>query len=91
MDFPRKGSALYDMLKGDKESKKKSLNNWKTMNKLVIFLYELGLLPIIGIGYYIVLLYTKGRRSGKTRITPLEYRKRGGSVLLFSARGTSAD
>lgn len=56
-----------------------------------MFLYELGLLPLIGVGHYIVLFYTKGRRSGKTRVTPLEYRKRGDSVLLFSARGARSD
>ncbi len=90
-EFPRKGSAIYDMLKGDEETKRKSLNTWKRMNKIVIFLYELGLLPLIGVGYYIVLLYTKGRRSGKTRVTPLEYRRRGEAVLLFSARGKISD
>ena len=90
-EFPRKGSALYNMLKGDRETTRRSLMNWKRMNRVVVFLYELGLLPLIGVGYYIVLLYTKGRRSGKTRVTPLEYRKRGDSVLLFSARGKRSD
>ncbi len=90
-EFPREGSALHNMLKGDRETKRKSLKNWKRINKIVVFLYELGLLPLIGVGYYIVLLYTKGRGSGKTWVTPLEYRKRGASVLLFSARGASSD
>ena len=90
-EFPREGSALHNMLKGDRETKRRSLKNWKQMNKIVVFLYELGLLPLIGGGYYIVLLYTKGRRTGKTRVTPLEYRKRDDSVLLFSARGASSD
>jgi deazaflavin-dependent oxidoreductase (nitroreductase family) len=90
-DFPRKGSAIYDMLKGDKETQRKTFNTWKRMNKVVIFLYELGLLPLIGVGYYIVLLYTKGRKSGKTRITPLEYRRREDAVLLFSSRGSASD
>jgi deazaflavin-dependent oxidoreductase (nitroreductase family) len=90
-EFPRKGSALYKMLRGDKETVKKSLSNWKKINKAVIFLYEFGLLPLIGVGRFIVLIYTKGRRSGKTRITPLEYRRLGDSVLLFSARGKRSD
>jgi len=90
-EFPRKGSTLYNMLKGDRETKRKSLNNWKRMNRIVVFLYELGLLPLIGIGYYIMLLYTKGRRLGKIRVTPLEYRRRDDSVLLFSARGATSD
>ena len=90
-EFPRKGSAIYDMLKGDKETQKKTFNNWRMMNKVVIFLYELGLLPLIGIGHYIVLLYTMGRKSGKTRVTPLEYRRRDEAVLLFSSRGSKSD
>jgi len=90
-EFPRKGSALYDMLRGDQETKRKSLSTWKRMNKVVIFLYELGLLPLLGIGHYILLLYTVGRKSGKPRVNPLEYRRRDDTVLLFSARGKSSD
>ena len=90
-EFPRKGSALYGMIKGDKETTRSSLRNWKKLNKAVVLLYEFGLLPLVGAGWFIVLLYTKGRRTGKTRVTPLEYRRRGGSVLLFSARGIRSD
>jgi deazaflavin-dependent oxidoreductase (nitroreductase family) len=90
-EFPRKGSALHKMLRGDKETTKKSLHNWKKINKLVVFFYELGLLPLLGAGWYILLLYTKGRRTGKNRVTPLEYRRRGKSVFLFSARGKRSD
>ena len=90
-EFPRKGSALYDMLREDQETKRKSLNTWKRMNKVVIFLYELGLLPLLRIGHYILLLYTVGRKSGKPRVNPLEYRRRDDTVLLFSARGKSSD
>jgi deazaflavin-dependent oxidoreductase (nitroreductase family) len=90
-EFPRKGSALYDMLKGNEESKKRSLRNWQRMNRVVIFLYELGILPLIGLGYFILLLHTRGRRTGKTYVTPLEYRKQGISILLFSSRGKTSD
>jgi deazaflavin-dependent oxidoreductase (nitroreductase family) len=90
-EFPRKGSALYDMLRGDEETKKRSLATWKRMNRVVVFLYELGLLPLIGIGRYILLLYTVGRKSGKARVNPLEYRRRDDAVLLFSARGKASD
>ena len=61
------------------------------MNKVVVFLYELGLLPLLGIGHYILLLYTMGRKSGIPRVNPLEYRRREDTVLLFSARGKSSD
>jgi hypothetical protein len=90
-DFPRKDSALYGMVNKDKERRKKTLNNWKKINKIVVFLYEIGLLPLFGLGRFIVLLYTEGRYSGKPRVTPLEYRKREGIVILFSARGALSD
>jgi deazaflavin-dependent oxidoreductase (nitroreductase family) len=90
-EFPRKGSALYGMTRGDYESRKRTLNNWRRINKIVIMLYEAGLLPLLGVGRFILLIYTKGRRSGKNKVTPLEYRKRGGSVILFSARGARSD
>jgi deazaflavin-dependent oxidoreductase (nitroreductase family) len=90
-EFPRKGSALYDMLRGDAETRKRSLATWKRMNRAVVFLYELRLLPLIGIGRYILLLYTVGRKSGKARVNPLEYRRRDDTVLLFSARGKASD
>ena len=90
-EFPREGSALYGFLRGDEETKKRSLANWKRLNKVVVFLYELGLLPLIGIGRYILLLYTVGRKSGRPRVNPLEYRRRDDTILLFSARGKSSD
>jgi deazaflavin-dependent oxidoreductase (nitroreductase family) len=90
-EFPRKGSALYGMIKGEKESTKRTLDKWKKYNKIVVSLYEIGLLPLFGLGKIILLLYTKGRRSGKTRVTPLEYRKRDDSIILFSARGSRSD
>jgi deazaflavin-dependent oxidoreductase (nitroreductase family) len=89
--FPRKGSALYGMITGNKEKTKRILNRWKKINKIVIFLYEIGFLPLFGIGGFILLLYTKGRRSGKKRVTPLEYRQREGSLILFSGRGHRSD
>jgi deazaflavin-dependent oxidoreductase (nitroreductase family) len=45
----------------------------------------------LGLGSFIALLYTEGRYSGKIRVTPLEYRKREGIVILFSARGARSD
>ncbi len=89
--FPRKGSAIYGMINGDEKTTRRSLRGWKRLNRAVVFLYELGLLPLVGAGWFILLLYTKGRRTGKTRVTPLEYRRRGDSVLLFSARGYRSD
>jgi deazaflavin-dependent oxidoreductase (nitroreductase family) len=90
-DFPRKSSALYGIIIGNDETTKRTLSKWKKYNKVFVVLYEIGLLPLLGVGWFILLLYTKGRRTGKTRVTPLEYRKREGSMILFSARGSRSD
>ncbi len=52
-------------------------------------LYALGLGPIYG--RLVLLLTTTGRKSGKPRITPLQYELIGGKIFIASARGTKAD
>ncbi len=90
--FPRPGSAEYGLLlETDEKKKKKILTKWKRMNKLFIIpLYRIGLLPIFGINKIFLLLYTKGRKTGKTRITPVEYRRKDGYVHVVAARGKKA-
>jgi deazaflavin-dependent oxidoreductase (nitroreductase family) len=51
--------------------------------------YALGLGPIIG--RVILLLTTKGRKSGLSRVTPLQYEQIDGLIHIGSARGTKAD
>lgn len=43
------------------------------------------------IGHSILLLHTKGRRSGLWRITPLQYDEIEGDFYVGSARGANAD
>lgn len=70
----------------------KTTNRFKLINKyFVVPFYRLNILPFFFVGKIIALVYTKGRKSGKTRITPLEYRKYEGNILLFSARGKFSD
>ncbi len=52
-------------------------------------LYALGLGPILG--RIILLLTTTGRKSGKRRITPVQYEEIGGILYIGSARGSEAD
>ena len=52
-------------------------------------LYALGLGPVIG--KIILLLTTIGRKSGKKRITPLQYEEVEGKFYIGSARGTHSD
>jgi deazaflavin-dependent oxidoreductase (nitroreductase family) len=90
--LPREGSVLYSWIKGDAGKRKRSLGRWSSVNKyLVVPLYRVGLLPLLGFGKLFLLLYTLGRRSGKQRITPLEYRRRNGDIYIVSGRGRRSD
>ncbi len=90
--LPRKGSVMYDFMIETPHNQKKAVKKFKLMNKyLVVPLYRLNILPLFFIGRIVVLLYTKGRKSGKKRITPVEYRKYNDKLLLFSSRGKKGD
>ena len=51
--------------------------------------YALGLGPLYG--RLVMLLTTRGRRSGKARVTPLQYERVDGTFIVGSARGTRSD
>ena len=90
--LPRSGTIMYDVMKNTEERQSKALKRFRIMNKLFIIpLYRLNILPLLFMGRIFLLLYVIGRKSGKTRITPLEYRKRDGKVLIFSSRGNYSD
>ncbi len=61
----------------------------KNIQKIHRVLYAIGLGPLVG--RIILLLTTTGRRSGKKRVTPLQYEKIGGDYYLGAARGLKAD
>ncbi len=52
-------------------------------------LYALGLGSLYG--KLVVLLTTKGRRTGRARVTPLQYEQVDGALIVASIRGTEAD
>lgn len=52
-------------------------------------LYALGGGALIG--RFVLLLTTRGRRSGASRTTPLQYERVGSAVIVGSARGIAAD
>jgi len=64
-------------------------NRMKNIQRIHRLLYAAGLGPIVG--KIILLLTTTGRRSGKKRVTPLQYEEIEGKYFLGSARGTKAD
>jgi len=51
--------------------------------------YAMGLGPLIG--RLILLLTTTGRKSGLTRVTPLQYEEIDGTIYVGSARGLKSD
>lgn len=90
-EFPRPGSVVYNFYSQDESSKKSTLKKWKKLNKyLVLPLYRAKILPLLGFGKIILILKTKGWKTGKLRRTPLEYRRYEGEVIIFAARGENA-
>ena len=66
--------------------------DWKRMKniqKIHRVLYAIGLGPVIG--RIILLLTTTGRKTGRKRITPLQYEEIDGRYFLGAARGLQAD
>ena len=61
----------------------------KNIQKIHRFLYSIGLGPLVG--KIILLLTTTGRRSGKKRVTPLQYEMIGADYYLGAARGVKDD
>jgi deazaflavin-dependent oxidoreductase (nitroreductase family) len=61
----------------------------KHFQKIHRVLYVIGLGPLIG--RIILLLTTQGRKSGKKRVTPLQYEKIGCDYYVGAARGLKAD
>lgn len=51
--------------------------------------YALGLGPLVG--RVILLLTTRGRKSGLARVTPLQYEEVGGDIYIGSAMGRNSD
>lgn len=61
----------------------------KNIQKIHRVLYAIGLGPFIG--RIILLLTTTGRKSGKKRVTPLQYEGVGDDYYVGAARGLKAD
>jgi len=70
-------------------NKKKRFSIWKLLKLPPQFLYAIGLGPIHG--RLVLLLTTTGRKSGKSRVTPLQYDEIDGDIYIGSVRGTKSD
>jgi deazaflavin-dependent oxidoreductase (nitroreductase family) len=68
---------------------RKKLTFYRLIKKPPQFLYAIGLGPLIG--GVVLLLTTTGRKSGKPRITPLQYERFDGKIYFASAFGKKSD
>ena len=84
--FPTQETNLARIL-SDPQYRKTFHAQLKRYNPVIVALYRIGLLPLIGAGRTIMLLTTRGNKSGKLRTTPIGYFKIGGDIYLFSAWG----
>jgi deazaflavin-dependent oxidoreductase (nitroreductase family) len=63
----------------------------RRLNRIVVPLYRLRILPLFGIGWGILMITTIGRQTGKTRRTPLEFHRIDGVIHITAARGEKTD
>jgi deazaflavin-dependent oxidoreductase (nitroreductase family) len=84
--YPIQGSNLYRIL-SEPEFKEAFHAKLTKYNPIIVTLYRIGLLPLFGAARSIMLLTTKGRKSGKSRQNPVGYFRIGGVFHLFSAWG----
>ncbi len=87
--FPLEGTNLHRVL-FDPQHRQSFHAQLKQYNPLVVGLYRMGLLPLFGASRTVMLLTTRGRKSGKLRSTPIGYFRIGGVIHLFSAWGKGA-
>lgn len=87
--FPAPGTNLHRLL-NDPPFRRAFHARLKTWNPFVVFFYKIGLLPLLGMSRTVMLLTTRGRKSGKLRRTPIGYFNIGGVIHVFSAWGKSA-
>ncbi|MDD5368624.1 MAG: nitroreductase family deazaflavin-dependent oxidoreductase [Anaerolineaceae bacterium] len=87
--FPTPGSNLARLL-SDAEFRRTFHARLKTYNPFIVAFYRIGLLPLFGAARTVMLLATRGRSSGKTRLVPIGYFRIGGVPYIFSAWGKGA-
>lgn len=86
--FPVQGTNLSKIL-NDQPYRQSFHGQLKRYNPLIVALYRVGLLPLFGVSRTVMLLTTRGKKSGKLRSTPIGYFRIGGVIHLFSAWGKS--
>ncbi len=88
--FPLTGTRFYNMVY-NKNTKKRYFKWFKRLNRIVVPLYKIRLLPLFGFGFKLIILTTKGRITGKKRNNPVEFFRINGIVTIVSAWGEKAN
>jgi deazaflavin-dependent oxidoreductase (nitroreductase family) len=88
--FPLEGTALANIIgtPAHRDSFHKKLHS---INKYVVALYRIGLLPLFGAGKTTMLLTTRGRKSKQLRHFPVGYFRIAGQIHLLSGWGKQAN
>lgn len=89
--FPKPGTYMDRLMHHRGKELPRSYKWLRRLNKLVIPLYRIRLLPLLGFGWIFLLLTTIGRRTGKTRRNPLEFHRIDGVIHISAARGEKTD
>jgi deazaflavin-dependent oxidoreductase (nitroreductase family) len=87
--FPTPGTSLARLLY-ESEFRNRFHERLKTVNPIVVAVYRAGLLPLFGAARSIMLLSTRGRKSGKMRRAPVGYFRIGGALHVFSTWGKAS-
>lgn len=87
--FPTPETHLYRVL-SDPQYRQSFHAQLKRYNPSIVALYKIGLLPLFGASRTVMLLTTRGRKSGKLRRTPIGYFRIVGAIYLFSAWGKAS-
>jgi len=88
--FPAANTDLARVI-GDRAHRDAFHARLASMNRYVVALYRIGLLPLLGVGRTIMLLTTKGRKSGTPRSFPVGYFRIGGEIHLLSGWAKEAN
>ena len=88
--FPIYGTPIANII--DDVSKRNAFHrNIQLINRYVVALYRLGLLPLFGAGKKTMLLMTNGRKSRKLRCFPVGYVRIGREIYLISGWGKDSN
>jgi hypothetical protein len=91
--FPKPGTYFHRLMTHKGTELPRSYKWFRRLNKYIMVpLYRLHILPLIRVGRLgLLMITTRGRKTGKTRRNPLEYHRINGIIHIVAARGNKTD